>query len=416
VVIFPLDEQKTSLMTLMVILALSSLGFAVLGLVLGPDLALDFAPERQLELEMLRPVMPDLAGLDEFWTEAGYTVVQREQVYSVQTVLHGSDQVWVQGQEKLVLVPARHDLSLASAILQLTSVFLEEGWAVQLEAVEHGYTVGFWSSLPGWQDRVLAYQWQIELLNPRNYGYYYGDLISVMGQPFDPEGFRKGTPESPLLALIIDDWGYFSLAADALIAYPLPLTMAVLPHLAASEQVSERIYAAGHELILHQPMEALDGGLELGPGGITADMDADQVKAQIRENLASLPLAAGLNNHMGSRITADRTVMTYVLEVVKELGLFFVDSRTSTSSVAAEVAREVGVPYGVNNLFIDNESDVEKIKAQVRAGLDLAKRQGHAVLIGHVRPATFHALWEMIPELLDSGVQLVPVSQLLYNE
>nr|NLJ02182.1 hypothetical protein [Bacillota bacterium] len=82
-VIFPLDEQKTSLMTLMVILALSSLGFAVLGLVLGPDLALDFAPERQLELEMLRPVMPDLAGLDEFWTEAGYTVVQREQVYSV---------------------------------------------------------------------------------------------------------------------------------------------------------------------------------------------------------------------------------------------------------------------------------------------------------------------------------------------
>ena len=119
---------------------------------------------------------------------------------------------------------------------------------------------------------------------------------------------------------------------------------------------------------------------------------------------------------MGSRITADRTVMTYVLEVVKELGLFFVDSRTSTSSVAAEVAREVGVPYGVNNLFIDNESDVEKIKAQVRAGLDLAKRQGHAVLIGHVRPATFHALWEMIPELLDSGVQLVPVSQLLYNE
>lgn len=145
-----------------------------------------------------------------------------------------------------------------------------------------------------------------------------------------------------------------------MIAYPLPLTMAVLPHLAASEQVSERIYAAGHELILHQPMEALDGGLELGPGGITADMDADQVKAQIKENLASLPLAAGLNNHMGSRITADRTVMTYVLEVVKELGLFFVDSRTSTSSVAAEVAREVGVPYGVNNLFIDNESDVEK--------------------------------------------------------
>ena len=265
-VIFPLDEQKTSLMTLMVILALSSLGFAVLGLVLGPDLALDFAPERQLELEMLRPVMPDLAGLDEFWTEAGYTVVQREQVYSVQTVLPQRSGVG-SGSGKAgpgACAPRPKPGFCNSAANQRISgrrMGSSRGCGTWLYR-------RVWSSLPGWQDRVLAYQWQIELLNPQ-LRLLLRDLISVMGQPFDPEGFRKGTPESPLLALIIDDWGYFSLAADALIAYPLPLTMAVLPHLAASEQVSERIYAAGHELILHQPMEALDGGLELGPGGIT---------------------------------------------------------------------------------------------------------------------------------------------------
>lgn len=413
---FRLDEQKTSITVLMVVLALSSLGFAVLGLVLSPELGLDLGPGRQLELEIVRPEVPDLSHLGDFWIDMGYTVLNSQQVYSVQRSSVQPDQVLVQGQETLILVPERHDIRLSRAVLQLSELFLDEGWMIQLEANEYGYTIGFWGHVPGSQARVLAYEWQIELLNPQNYDYYYGGLISVMGEPFDPKGFMKGTPEAPVLALIIDDWGYPTLAAEPLIAYPLPLTMAVLPRLDLSQKFSERLYAAGHEVILHQPMEALDSNLDLGPGGITEGMDSAEVRDLLKENLASLPVAVGLNNHMGSLITADHETMGTVLDVVKELGLFFVDSRTSTNSVVAEVARQVGVPFGVNNFFIDNESDVEKIKAQIRAGLTLAQNRGHAVLIGHVRPATADALWAMIPEFLDSGVQLVPISRLLYHE
>lgn len=413
---FRLDEQKTSITVLMVVLALSSLGFAVLGLVLSPELGPDLGPGRQLELEIVRPEVPDLSHLGDFWIDMGYTVLDRQQVYSVQRSSVQSDQVLVQGQETLILVPERHDIRLSRAVLQLSELFLDEGWMIQLEANEYGYTIGFWGHVAGSQARVLAYEWQIELLNPQNYDYYYGGLISVMGEPFDPKGFMKGTPEAPVLALIIDDWGYPTLAAEPLIAYPLPLTMAVLPRLDLSQKFSERLYAAGHEVILHQPMEALDSNLDLGPGGITEGMDNAEVRDLLKENLASLPVAVGLNNHMGSLITADHETMGTVLDVVKELGLFFVDSRTSTNSVVAEVARQVGVPFGVNNFFIDNESDVEKIRAQIRAGLTLAQNRGHAVLIGHVRPATADALWAMIPEFLDSGVQLVPISRLLYHE
>ncbi len=413
---FRLDEQKTSITVLMVVLALSSLGFAVLGLVLVPDLSLDLDPGLNIQLEVARPEVPDLSHLGDVWIDMGFVPLQREQVYNVQRGSSQSNQVLVQGQETLVLVPERHDIRLSTAVLRLSGLFLEEGWMIQLEATEHGYTIGFWSRVPGSEERVLAYEWHIVLLNPQNYDYYYGGLISVMGQPFDPKGFIKGTPEAPVLALIIDDWGYSTVAADPLIAYPLPLTMAVLPQLDLSQEASERLYAAGHEVILHQPMEALDTSLDLGPGGIIKGMDSSEVKDLLKENLASLPVAVGLNNHMGSVITADHETMTTVLDVVKELGLFFVDSRTSTDSVVAEVARQVGVPFGVNNLFIDNESDVERIKAQIRAGLALAQNRGHAVMIGHVRPATADALWEMIPEFLDSGVQLVPISGLLYNE
>lgn len=413
---FRFNVQDQTIKVLMVILALSSLGFALVGLVMGPDLSLDLGPGRQLELELRRPQVPDVSGLAQYWEERGYMILAREQSYKVEVAAIQDSQAWVQGEETLILVPERHDLSLASAILQLSGYFLDEGWLIQLEANAHGYTMGFWSSVPGWNQRVLAYEWRIELLNPQNYDYYYGGFISVMGEPFDPKGFMARTPERPVLALIIDDWGYSQRAIEPMIAFPLPLTMAVLPHLGMSQELSERLAAAGHEVILHQPMEALDGQLDMGPGGITRDMDGAEVEAQLKENLASLPAVVGLNNHMGSLVTADPTMMTHVLEVVGELGLFFVDSRTTPVSVVAEVAQEVGVPFGVNNFFIDNESDVGKIKAQIRTGLQLAQKQGHAVMIGHVRPATADALWEMVPELLDSGVQFVPISRLLFNQ
>jgi polysaccharide deacetylase 2 family uncharacterized protein YibQ len=91
------------------------------------------------------------------------------------------------------------------------------------------------------------------------------------------------------------------------------------------------------------------------------------------------------------------------------------DSRTSSRSVVSAVAAELGVSFGANDLFIDNDNDVEKIKGQIRAGLRLAKQQGHAVVIGHVRSATADALWDMVPELLSSGVELVPISQMLFS-
>src|SRR5699024_3805974 len=109
----------------------------------------------------------------------------------------------------------------------------------------------------------------IELLNPHNYGEKYLGQIPVMGELFATEAFILGTPQAPLLTLIIDDWGYSTSAIEPMLAYPFPLTMAILPHLVRSKEVSERAFAKGHEVILHQPMEALSSDLNLGPGAIT---------------------------------------------------------------------------------------------------------------------------------------------------
>lgn len=411
-----LDKEKTSIVVLLAVFAFTSLGFAVLGLVVGPQLPEDLGLGRELEVQILRPDVPDLASLSEFWQQSGYSVLRRDQNYVLEnTPRLADDAVWMRGWEKWVLVPSSHDLRLSQAIFEISEIYLNAGWLIQLEITDHGYNLGFWSNIPGIDQKVLAFTWEIELLNPHNYSYYCADMIPVMGELFDPEGYIRRTPEAPVLAIIIDDWGYAASASEPLLAYPLPLTIAVLPHRIFSLEMSELAHVAGHEVILHQPMEALDTSLPLGAGGIYLGMDEAEIEAQLRENIASLPVVAGVNNHMGSRVTGDIETMTSVLQIVKELGLFFVDSRTTTASVVPEVALEVDLPFGVNNLFLDNENDVEQIKGQLRQGLRLAQQQGHAVAIGHVRSATADALWEMIPEILDSGVQLVPISGLLYN-
>lgn len=412
-----MDRDKTWLVVFLAIFAFSSLGFAVLGLVLSPELTLELQERHLEQVEIInRPQVPELSLFVEFWQAAGYDVMLRDGRYDMQkNERPNGREIWVQGQETWVLVPRRYDQRLSTSIFALCGDFLEQGWLIQIEATLSGYTIGFWSGVPGLDHKVLAFLWHIELLNPRNYGDYSMGYISVMGESFDPEGFLRGTPQAPVLAMIIDDWGHAGAAMDPLIAYPFPLTVAILPHLVLSSHVGERAHAAGHEVILHQPMEAQNTDLDLGPGGITVAMDPEDLGARLRENLASLPMVVGLNNHMGSLVTEDLETMTSILQVTKELGLFFVDSRTTNLSVVAEAAHAVEVPFGVNNLFIDNESDVEKIKTQVRAGLALAKKQGHAVVIGHVRPVTAAALWEMIPELLASGVQFVPISHLLQH-
>lgn len=404
-------ELKPSLIIFLFVFAFSSLGFAFLGLVWGPKTSLELESPRQRVEEIKRPAIPDLEPLEDFWQEQGYYLLEQTRSSELQK----TDQLWLQGQETWLLIPGEPDFDVATDVLTLWHGFLEAGWLVQMEVHENMFSFSFWSELSSSNERVLAYQWEIELLNPHNYGEKYLGQIPVMGELFATEAFILGTPQAPLLTLIIDDWGYSTSAIEPMLAYPFPLTMAILPHLVRSKEVSERAFAKGHEVILHQPMEALSSDLNLGPGAITVGMDSDELKQTLKENILSLPEIIGLNNHMGSKATEDWDTMREILEVVQELGLFFVDSRTSNASVAQDVAADVGIQFSSNHLFIDNENEVDKIKEQLWQALALAEKKGHAVAIGHVRPNTAIALWEMIPEFLASNVRLVPVSYSLQD-
>ncbi|MBE3598728.1 MAG: divergent polysaccharide deacetylase family protein [Limnochordaceae bacterium] len=219
----------------------------------------------------------------------------------------------------------------------------------------------------------------------------------------------------PRLAIVIDDWGYDWQAAERLLKLDAPITVAVLPFLPYSREQALRARSRGFEVLVHLPMEPDDPSVSPGPGAVTTQMNDIEVREAVRRAIEAVPGAVGVNNHMGSRATADPRVMRQVLAEVARHGMFYVDSATSPHSVGAAVASAMGVPWARNQLFLDGEPSVQAVRSRLQLAMQRALRTGAAVAIGHVRPATAAALESMLPQLRREGVLLVPVSALLHR-
>jgi hypothetical protein len=140
------------------------------------------------------------------------------------------------------------------------------------------------------------------------------------------------------LVFVIDDAGYSMKQLEEFLRLPFPLTISVLPGLPNSVKAAAAVRAAGKELILHQPMQAL-GGQDPGPGAILLGMGRDEIERIVDDNLKTVPGAVGMNNHMGSAATADLGIMEAVAAVAKRRGIYYVDSLTTSGTAVAEAAR-----------------------------------------------------------------------------
>ena len=180
-----------------------------------------------------------------------------------------------------------------------------------------------------------------------------------------------------------------------------------------SEESARRIIKAGFEIILHQPMEPL-GGQNPGVGAIVTGMSEDEIIAVLDGNLKGLPSIMGINNHMGSKATADEKTMKSVMKYLSKKGMFFIDSFTTGRSVGEKVAEELNVPYAKrNSVFLDNDDDVERIENALRTGADVAGQMGNAILIGHVKTGALAKVIDKVSqELKDNGYAFRGVSAL----
>lgn len=227
---------------------------------------------------------------------------------------------------------------------------------------------------------------------------------------------RPPTVKRPVkgrLVFVIDDAGHNAEQIKAFLNFPGPLTIAVLPGLPYTAKVTQMARAAGKELILHQPMEAIQN-LDAGPGAITAGMDEGSIRRQIRENLSQVPGAVGMNNHMGSKATGDVRIMSIVLDEARRAGIYFLDSLTIGDSVVHSVASLMKLPAWERTVFLDNTPDRASIIKYVTEGTKVAEKRGYAVMIGHVWSAELaQTLSDLYPQLIEQGFSLSTISRIM---
>ena len=225
--------------------------------------------------------------------------------------------------------------------------------------------------------------------------------------------FRE-VPRILRACIIIDDLGEDEHAAERLLRLPYPITYSVLPHLPHSPATAEAAYRGGREVMLHLPMEPQPGApASPGPGEIKVGMTNEEVARLIAGDLASVPHVRGVNNHMGSRATANAALMAEVMHSLAGRHLYFVDSRTTAATTALEAARRAGIPAFYRSVFLDDTETVEYTLGQLRQFRRAIEKNGAAIAIGHPHASTIAALAQFLPELARDDIQIVPASELV---
>lgn len=219
--------------------------------------------------------------------------------------------------------------------------------------------------------------------------------------------------DAPRLYLVLDDAGQSASDFQLFSQLQNPFTLAVLPELPHSSGVIREALALGHEVILHQPMEALNGE-DPGPAAIYVHHSDEEIRAVLLDNLRRYPQVRGVNNHMGSRATSDARVMDAVLRTLAEEGRYFLDSRTTHTSVVPHVAHRLGLPVLARDVFLDHERSRESIEAQLDLALMHARNRGYSIVIGHVTvPMTAEVLLEREEQITAEGFVFLPLSAAL---
>ena len=217
----------------------------------------------------------------------------------------------------------------------------------------------------------------------------------------------------PRACIIIDDMGYDRKLAKKFLGLDVPFTFSMLPFSPFQKTITKAARLKHVEIMLHLPMEPDEyPRVNPGPGALLTSMSPDELIQQLTRDIRSVPGIKGVNNHMGSRMTAVSSQMYQIFTILKKEGLFFIDSRTSVNTLCKPSARLLQVPFAERDIFLDHVTTAEFVRKQLSELILRAQQDGRAIGIGHPHPITYQVLKEMLPEL-KRKVRLVPASQLV---
>ena len=223
----------------------------------------------------------------------------------------------------------------------------------------------------------------------------------------------------PMIAIVIDDWGYNLNNLSALYSIKKPITLAILPNLKYSTKIAQEAEKKRYETILHLPLES-KGNKNPEILTIRCNMEDKEIMRKFDLSLQSVPGVSGVSNHQGSKATENSSVMRVVLGQIKNINLFFLDSVTSGKSVCKKISETMDLRYAERDVFLDLPSSVhdkknisDYIRKQLYKLAQVGLKKGYAIGIGHDKEITLKVLKETAPELEKMGLRIVRVSDII---
>ena len=253
-----------------------------------------------------------------------------------------------------------------------------------------------------------------QFLFTANY-FFFGSLFGLnsFSKVLASESRKNEFLFQPRIALIIDDIGFSPSRAQRFLDLGLPITFSILPRLRYSNDLALYINKEGHDIMLHQPMEPYNSMIDPGPGALYVGDKKERVAKVLEENISSIPFAAGVNNHMGSRFTECEHEMNQALNVIRKKDLFFIDSLTSSHSIAYRTAKKLHMITAFRNIFLDNSRDESAIIRQLEKLKRHACKYGSAIGIGHPHIETARAMGKFFKGFTELDCSLVHISDIL---
>ena len=228
-----------------------------------------------------------------------------------------------------------------------------------------------------------------------------------------PEIAPALTPENslPRVAIILDDIGYDRDIVTKFLSLNLPLTLSMLPESPFESSILAQAQKHNIEIMLHQPMEPFEyPRANPGPGVLLSSMSPDELVQKFTQNLDAMPFISGVNNHMGSKMTANAAQMRQLFTVMKQRDLYFIDSRTTEKTICRNSAGLLQLPFGERDIFIDHFQDNDFIEKQLFKLVRIAEKHGVAIGIAHPYRRTYKILRDVMVDM-QKKVQFVPVSE-----
>jgi polysaccharide deacetylase 2 family uncharacterized protein YibQ len=222
---------------------------------------------------------------------------------------------------------------------------------------------------------------------------------------------------SPRLAIVVDDCGYDPARDAEWLKFPEKITMAVIPFGPSSRRLPRAAHDRGFGVLIHAPMEP-EGPVSdrTGDFRFRRGMSGKEMDALLGRMIEENAWASGVSNHMGSAFTADPVSMATFASLLKSRGLFFLDSVTTSRSVAVQAALQAGIPVTRRDVFLDTGIRPEEMRLRWKKALSIAKEKGKAVLVCHGRRESLRAILDLVPDLEAEGIRAVTLDELFERD